>query len=184
MEATEGGAEGIVGKILPPRLEDAGLEECALPPEAIKEAFAKAATAVRSIISASSGDDEAEGHCVNDPSIEAGGSSDALVGITDGVDYVPGSCANEKGGGVPEVASDEVAVRDEDEKVDQVVIGGPSVRGSGEDACVDGLQGLDIGEKSKSKSKVGKKPSDDDDDADGDGEEKGVEIPTLTEAYA
>lgn len=156
MEGTEGGAGGILGKILPPRLEDAGLEDCALPPEAIKEAFGKAATAVRSNISASSGDDEAEGHCVNDPSIEAGDSSDALVGITDGVDYVPGGCANEKGGG------DEVTVRDEGEKVDQVVIGGPSVPASGEDACVDGLQGIDIGEKSE--SKLGKKPSDDDAD--------------------
>uniref|UniRef100_A0A7N0TC49 Uncharacterized protein n=1 Tax=Kalanchoe fedtschenkoi TaxID=63787 RepID=A0A7N0TC49_KALFE len=30
----------------PPRLEDAGLEDCALPPDSIREAFLKAAAAV------------------------------------------------------------------------------------------------------------------------------------------
>lgn len=47
-----------------------------------------------------------------------------------------------------------------------------------EDAFVDGLQGLEIGENYK--SKLGKKSSNDDvDDADVDSEEKEVEIPTL-----
>ncbi|XP_074572546.1 uncharacterized protein LOC141829034 [Curcuma longa] len=33
--------------IRPPRLEDAGLEDCALPPESIMEAFARAAISAR-----------------------------------------------------------------------------------------------------------------------------------------
>ncbi|CAI9114132.1 OLC1v1014785C1 [Oldenlandia corymbosa var. corymbosa] len=183
MEATEE-AKGIFGKIVPPRLEDAGLEDCALPPDAIKAAFAKAATAVRSVISASD-DEEAEGHCVNDPWPVVGDSSDTLVGITDGVDEVPGSCANEKGAGLPEVTGDEVAVRDEDERVDELVTGGPTVPEGGEKACVDGLQGLELEIGGKSKGKLGKKQSDgegnnvDDDDS----EEKDSEVPILTEDY-
>ncbi|XP_031388302.1 uncharacterized protein LOC116201273 [Punica granatum] len=49
-EAAEGvEPSGIVlAEILPPRLEDAGLEDCALPLDSIHEAFLKAATAVGS----------------------------------------------------------------------------------------------------------------------------------------
>ncbi|KAL3528737.1 hypothetical protein ACH5RR_008059 [Cinchona calisaya] len=183
MEST-GEVGGLFGKIMPPKLDDAGLEDCALPPESIKEAFLKAATAVRSIISASSYDDEAEakaeveGHCVNDPWPEIEDSSDELVGISDGVGDVPGSCAAEKGGGLPEVSADEVAVRDADEKVDEVVIGGPTVPDAGE-ACVDGLQGLEIGEKSR--GKIGKKLKDGEiDNEEQDGEK---EKPILAEGY-
>ncbi|KAG6502512.1 uncharacterized protein LOC121983850 [Zingiber officinale] len=36
-----------VASVRPPRLEDAGLEDCALPPESIMEAFARAAISAR-----------------------------------------------------------------------------------------------------------------------------------------
>ncbi|KAI4324746.1 hypothetical protein MLD38_030203 [Melastoma candidum] len=50
MESTKGKemTASIFAEILPPRLEDAGLEDCALPPESIQEAFMKAAFAVKS----------------------------------------------------------------------------------------------------------------------------------------
>lgn len=47
-------------EILPPRLEDAGLEDCALPLESIQEAFLKAAAASLRDSSPSTSDDEAE----------------------------------------------------------------------------------------------------------------------------
>ncbi|KAE8705137.1 Sulfite exporter TauE/SafE family protein, putative isoform 1 [Hibiscus syriacus] len=49
MDATRGReSTGLLDEILPPRLEDAGLEDCALPPDSIHEAFLKAASAVNS----------------------------------------------------------------------------------------------------------------------------------------
>ncbi|CAM8942164.1 unnamed protein product [Rhodiola kirilowii] len=38
----------LLAEIRPPRIEDAGLEDCALPPDSIREAFLKAAAAVGS----------------------------------------------------------------------------------------------------------------------------------------
>ncbi|XP_031099727.1 uncharacterized protein LOC116003927 [Ipomoea triloba] len=162
MEATE---EGLLDKIRPPRLEDAGLEDCALPPESIKEAFLKAASAVRSIISTS--DDEAEDSCVDDPWPRTGDSPDSLVGITEGVDGGPGSCVTEKpagAGGVPEVAGDEVVVAGaggNEDKTDALVA--PDLPCGG-GACVDGLEGLKIGEKAKNSSKKSVNADEDDDD--------------------
>ncbi|KAL6495900.1 hypothetical protein OROGR_030463 [Orobanche gracilis] len=132
-------AESFLDKMKPPRLEDAGLEDCALPPESIKEAFLKAASAVKSII------DESEGRCVEDPWEE---SPDVLVGITEGVSGPSQGCAVEKGGGLTELPEDKLAVGGEETKSDAVV--GPEVEDrGGEAACVDGLQGLEIGGKSR-----------------------------------
>lgn len=39
---------GLLNKILPPYLEDASLEDCALPPDSIKEVFFKVASIVKS----------------------------------------------------------------------------------------------------------------------------------------
>nr|XP_027125054.1 uncharacterized protein LOC113741667 [Coffea arabica] len=177
MEATEE-VGGLLGKIMPPRLEDAGLEDCALPPESIKEAFLKAATAVRSIVSASSDDEGAEGRCVNDPWPKVEGSSDELVGISGSVDDFPGGCQTEKRGALPDVAGDEVSVQDAEEKVDEVVVGGPALPEGG-GACIDGLRGLEIG--GKSRGKIGKKLRDGEaDNVDDDSEE---EKPILAEGY-
>ncbi|KAM7480456.1 hypothetical protein LguiA_028669 [Lonicera macranthoides] len=171
MEAT-GTAEGLLETIRPPRLEEAGLEDCSLPPDSIKEAFLKAATAVKSraaSILSPSGEAELDGDYVNDPWPSAGESSDTLVGIT--LETEPkGACPVEKGGGVPDAASvDDVTtgVIDREESGDKVV--GTDVPDEGE-ACVDGLQGLKIGDK-------GKKLKNDVED-----EEEG-ERPILAEAY-
>ncbi|GFP99916.1 hypothetical protein PHJA_002135700 [Phtheirospermum japonicum] len=120
-------AGSFLGEIKPPRIEDAGLEDCALPPESIREAFLKAAAAVGSIISASDDEDDRRED-----------SYDALVGIKEGVTAPSGACAAEKGGGSTEVPGGEVSVG-------------------------DGLEGLEIGEKSR--GSFGKKVG---------GEEKGV----------
>lgn len=161
--------ESFLGKIKPPRLEDAGLEECALPPESIREAFFKAASAVRSIVSDSG--DEDEGRCVEGPWED---SSDAVVGITEGVNGPSEGCVVEKGSGLTEAPGDKVVVvggGDSEAKVDTVV--GPGIPEGGE-ACVDGLGGLEIGEKSR--GVLGKKLVED-------GEKRDKEKPTLVEGY-
>ncbi|XAR67713.1 hypothetical protein NMG60_11002589 [Bertholletia excelsa] len=178
MEATSG-VEDLLSKIRPPRLEDAGLEDCALPPESIKEAFLKAATAVGSraaSIFGESEDDDEEGCCMKDPWPEAVESSDTLVGISEGIEPPSGSCSNEKGGGLPDVVGDEVAagLTEAKEMVDKVV-GAPDVP-EGEKACVDGLRGLKIGDQGDGK---GEKSENGDEDKK-DGEE---ERPILVETF-
>ncbi|XP_042063665.1 uncharacterized protein LOC121807459 [Salvia splendens] len=87
-----------IDSIIP--LEDAGLEDCSLPPDSIREAFWKAASAVRSIASD-------EGGCVEDPWEESSYEG----------------CVVEKGGGWTEAAGDRVVVvGDAEEKVDDYVI--------------------------------------------------------------
>lgn len=169
----------LLGKIRPPRLEDAGLEDCALPPESIKEAFLKAASAVKSIISHDEGEGEGEGRCVNDPWLED--SSDVLVGIKDGIDDVHEDCAAKKGDAVWDVAGDEVVTKDAEEKVDEVVLA-PDLPGAGK-ACVDGLQGLEIGEKGDNFKGKGLKDGGYVDNGDDDEEEKEGESPILAEGY-
>lgn len=158
MEAA-GGAESLIDKIKPPRLEDAGLEDCALPPESIKEAFLKAASAVRSIVT----DSDDEGRCVEDPWED---STDALVGISDGVSAPTEGCVVEKGGGLTEAPGD------------KLVVGGGLPEGG--DACIDGLQGMEIG--GKGRGNLGKKLLGGNDDV-GDEEENGDNKPTLAEGY-
>lgn len=162
--------EGFLDKIKPPRLEDAGLEDCALPPESIKEAFLKAATAVRTIISAPN--DEDEGRCVDDP-VE--GSSDILVGIKEGVKSPPGRCSAEKGGGLTEATGDDVVVAggSTDNKPGDLL--GSSVPEDGKAACVDGLQGLEIG--GKGSGILDKKMKNEK------GEDEEEEKPILAEGY-
>ncbi|KAK1362913.1 Mucin-5AC like [Heracleum sosnowskyi] len=160
MEATE----GIFEKIRPPRIEDAGLEDCALPPESIKEAFLKAASAVRSSLVS---DDEDDATCVDDPWPSAGESSDAIVGILP-ENEAPGSCVGKKGGKVPERLGDKVVdgVGDDDVAKGDEVVGGGEVSEEGE-CCVEELKGLKIGEKTEKK-----------DDA------NESDRPILTEGYA
>ncbi|PRQ50930.1 hypothetical protein RchiOBHm_Chr2g0138661 [Rosa chinensis] len=137
MEASEEQQPGtLVRHILPPRLEDAGLEDCALPPDSIKQAFLKAAAAVKSRATSLFTDDDDEEDCVRDPWPSAEGRPDAVVGAeTEG--NPPGACGG-----------DGVVVGREEEKRDKVVVGGEDVREvGGEKACVDGLVGLEIEEK-------------------------------------
>ncbi|PON88447.1 hypothetical protein TorRG33x02_158130 [Trema orientale] len=152
MEAKEEQGGGILHHILPPRLEDAGLEDCALPPDSIKEAFLKAATAVKSratsILTADEHDEEgSDGDCVKDPWPPAAKerSSDLVgVGLSPEAEP-PGACTAEKG---VDVGGDEVVVveGEGDEKEDEVVGGKVEVENGGK-ACVEGLQGLEIDEK-------------------------------------
>ncbi|CAN0858614.1 hypothetical protein LINGRAHAP2_LOCUS7356 [Linum grandiflorum] len=134
-------AAGLLHQILPPRLEDAGLEDCALPPDSIKEAFLKAASAVKSRATSIFSEDDGDGDCVKDPWPEeandvsdinvglppVGGDTgtDALVGINEGLD-LKGSCVK---GGVDAV----------EEGRDQVVVVGGGVDDTG--PC----KGLEIG---------------------------------------
>ncbi|KAL1811399.1 hypothetical protein ACET3Z_021464 [Daucus carota] len=145
----EEATDGIFQKIRPPRLEDAGLEDCALPPDSIKEAFLKAASAVRSSLLSQS-DEEDESACVQDPWPCSGDSADALVGISP-ENSPPGSCAGRKGGKVPDRLGDKVVggVSDADVASDEVV--GVVDVAEGE-CCVDELKGMRIGEKKKKDS--------------------------------
>ncbi|KAK2971185.1 hypothetical protein RJ640_008609 [Escallonia rubra] len=177
MEATaEAAAAGLLEKIRPPRLEDAGLEDCALPPESIREAFLKAATAVNSTIFSPSEDDDEEpqGKCVNDPWPTLEDPSDALLCITPEGEP-QGSCAVEKGR-VPEDIGDEVAVGGEEAAAEDKLLG-PGDLPEGGESCVDGLQGLEIGGKgNKLKNGEGESESEEED-------EEGGERPILAETY-
>ncbi|KDP37235.1 hypothetical protein JCGZ_06291 [Jatropha curcas] len=174
--AKEQESNGLLDRILPPRLEDAGLEECALPPDSIKEAFFKAASAVKSRATYIFTDDE-EGDCVQDPWPEAKDLSDeviagsptsaipdALVGV-DTEKEAPGSCMVEKG--VVECG-------------DKVVVGGGDVgEREKENGCLnDELTGLQIGDKKESNGGA----------TGGNGyeeqKEKEGERPVLTEGFA
>ncbi|XLR28470.1 hypothetical protein S83_056370 [Arachis hypogaea] len=133
MESTKE-QHGLLHQILPPRLEDAGLEDCALPPESIQQAFLKATAAVKSAAAIfSDDDDETAGDCVNDPwPAAAEGTSDAVIGI-EPENELPGACAVEKG---CEEGGDEV-----------------KVSGGEEEPCIDELQGLGIEDDAKKNKK-------------------------------
>ncbi|XWS20294.1 hypothetical protein CRYUN_Cryun31cG0088200 [Craigia yunnanensis] len=160
MEATRGRGTGLLDKILPPRLEDAGLEDCALPPDSIHEAFLKAASAANSRVATffhSDDEDEVEPGCLNDPFPDNGKcSSDILVSLPcpdiPDVVVVGGSsdpASDSVGGCVKEKESGREVV----EGKDMVVVGGDvgeAVDGKG---CIDDeLKALKIGEKEKKKN--------------------------------
>lgn len=123
---------GLFDQILPPRLEDAGLEDSALPPDSIREAFFKAASAVKSRATAllSSSDD------VDDPWSP---TSDPPTGILPERDP-PATCAADKGLKFPGFCGDEV------------VVGGMEER-RGKGCVVDVLEGLEIGDDAEKKKK-------------------------------
>eukprot|EP00262_Sarcandra_glabra_P015108 TRINITY_DN4589_c0_g1_i1.p1 TRINITY_DN4589_c0_g1~~TRINITY_DN4589_c0_g1_i1.p1 ORF type:complete len:166 (-),score=43.78 TRINITY_DN4589_c0_g1_i1:35-532(-) len=164
METREG---GLLKKILPPKLEDAGLENCALPPESIKEAFLKAANSVRTRAASILPSDSDEDDCIEDlgPS-----KADTLVGISPVVDN-PGPCVTKKGGFLEPCGGDDVVCvgSGEGEICDRVLGLGVPPKSDGERACVDVLQGLEIREKKKKKKK--------------DEDEEDERQPRLAEAY-
>ncbi|CAH8389022.1 unnamed protein product [Eruca vesicaria subsp. sativa] len=132
---------GLLDKILPPALADAGLEDCALPPESIHEAFRKAADAVKSRAASLFEHDEEEGErgCVADPKPASKGSetkpipeaSDTIiVGGDDERDTGP--CLVGKGNG---------KLVESGQGGDELVVAGE--RGEGM-SCGDGLKGLDV----------------------------------------
>jgi len=68
------GSSNIIASIIPPRLEDAGLEDCALCAEGINEAFLKGPKAMKSKPSSVFHD----GECIEDPVPSNGELTDSL----------------------------------------------------------------------------------------------------------
>lgn len=151
-ELTVGGG----APIRPPRLEDAGLEDCALPPESIAEAFSLAAAAVSSRLArlrfSEDSDNDEEGRisasrgggCVDDAGPDRGAAGpDALVG-GDGVAGDGGAdevvvVGAGRGGGY----EDAVVVGGRGEEEDAVVVLGErrgEKRLGKEDGCVEGVR--------------------------------------------
>ncbi|KAE8801479.1 hypothetical protein D1007_22919 [Hordeum vulgare] len=129
--------EGSLGRhiaagdpIRPPRLEDAGLEDCALPPESIAEAFSLAALAVSSRLSLSDDEDEdggdaplaPRGGCVEDAGPTCGAVPDALSGAVGGSEGGADEVVVVGGGGGG--GSDEVVVVRRGDEEDRVVVVG------------------------------------------------------------
>ncbi|GMI91829.1 hypothetical protein like AT1G15230 [Hibiscus trionum] len=154
MEAT-----GLFDKILPPRLEDAALEECALPPDSIQEAFLKAASVVKSRAATFfHADDEDEHGCVDDPFPDKGKcSSDILIsppcpdmpdavlvggGSPDPTSDAVGACVKEKG-----------SIEEVGEVKDVIIVGGDDGEAMVGKGCLDDeLKGLEIKDEEKRKS--------------------------------
>ncbi|CAN6182016.1 unnamed protein product [Urochloa humidicola] len=116
--------------IRPPRLEDAGLEDCALPPESIAEAFSLAAAAVSSRLARFPLSDDEEGEDEEEdrgPAPRGGGCVDDAVPARGAV---PGADALVDGGEVTGGGADAV-----------VVVGGGRGGGGCEDAVVVGGRG-------------------------------------------
>jgi len=144
--------------IRPPPLEDAGLEDCALPPESIAEAFSLAAAAVSSRLARFPLSDEEEdeeyripatrgGGCVDDAGPAHGAAvpdADALIG---GGGVTGDGGADEVvvvGGGRGGRCEDAVVVGGRGEEQDGVVVVGEGRRGEEklgkEDGCVEGVR--------------------------------------------
>ncbi|PKU79289.1 uncharacterized protein LOC110115069 [Dendrobium catenatum] len=138
IEAEGGVVKGFIGAIRPPRLEDAGLEYCALPPKSIMEAFSRAAASLKSRVAASfpgSADDYVDGE---------GGGCVQESGPSNG--QIPDNwCGN--GGRVAEIegATDEVVVfgagGGEMDRDRVVVVGGAGYGGEGGESDFGGKGG-------------------------------------------
>ncbi|CAM0951046.1 unnamed protein product [Alopecurus aequalis] len=135
--------------IRPPRLVDAGLEDCALPPESIAEAFSLAALAVSSRLPRLSlSDDEEEedaplaprGGCVEDAGPTCGAIPDALVGAGGGREGGADEVVVVGGGGGGD--SDEVVVVGRGDEEDRVVVVGEELKKKlgQEKGCVEGIR--------------------------------------------
>ncbi|XP_031250050.1 uncharacterized protein LOC116122896 [Pistacia vera] len=156
----------LLNKIIPPRLEDAGLEDCALPPDAIKEAFFKAASVVKSRATSFFHSDDEEEDCLDDPWPQTKDVSDTVVGVSS-LPEATGPCGVVKGGGVVEEGEDKVVVTGggggddvAEEKYDVVVGGaGDVAEGKGGSGCVEGLKGLKIEDKEKKENKESERPT-------------------------
>ncbi|KAL2333145.1 hypothetical protein Fmac_014358 [Flemingia macrophylla] len=155
------GKSGMLHQILPPRLEDAGLEDPALPPDSIHQAFLKAAAAA-SIFHHHHDNDDCG--CVNDPwptanhrpcTVDRG-----FEVFTDAVRVIGGEGFRDGGEGFRDGGVQDVLVQGE------AKLGEEDVR-----PCVDDLRGLDI--------KVGKKGRNV-----GEEDDEKNKKPTLVEGFA
>ncbi|KAF8086907.1 hypothetical protein N665_0609s0037 [Sinapis alba] len=132
MDAAAKERVGLLDKIIPPALADAGLEDCALPPESIHEAFRKAADAVKSrAASLFEHDEEEGGGCVADPRPGTetkpvlGDSDTIIVGGGNGGDSGP--CLVGKG----------------NEKMEDALVVAGEGGGEGK-SCGDGLKDIEV----------------------------------------
>ncbi|KAK8958174.1 hypothetical protein KSP40_PGU010044 [Platanthera guangdongensis] len=131
METNEEGiVEGFLGAILPPRLENAGLEDCALPLESIMEAFSLAAASLKSRVAASfsvSADGALNGEgdgCVQDPGPSNGQIPDKLLGAGEISSPVQPLCVGSGNEWECEAGNDDVVVFGENMVADRVLIVG------------------------------------------------------------
>ncbi|XP_020573361.1 uncharacterized protein LOC110019873 [Phalaenopsis equestris] len=104
--ANEGAMERFLGTILPPKLEDAGLEDCALSIESIKEAFSRAASSLKSRVSF----DRESGGCVQNPGPSNGEIPDKLLGVGEICPPVRPLCGDEGKEEESEGAKDDLVV--------------------------------------------------------------------------
>lgn len=125
-EAREG--KPLLESIRPPRLEDAGLEDCALSPESIKEAFLKAATSLRFAIN--------DRDCVEDPCPSDGDLHDSFVGDET---QIPCGSAEAVKHISPEACGCKVVGAGGEEGSSDLVLGVEVPEKEGGRACVDGL---------------------------------------------
>ncbi|KAG5528605.1 hypothetical protein RHGRI_029331 [Rhododendron griersonianum] len=111
----------MLDKIQPPRPEDTGIEDYALPPDSIKEAFLKAATTV--VSRATLIFEKEEERCVEDP---RGKKRGTIWWGERGCGSSARGCVAEKGGGVGEAMRYEVAagLTEAEERVDRRGSGG------------------------------------------------------------
>uniref|UniRef100_A0A1J3G9J6 Uncharacterized protein n=1 Tax=Noccaea caerulescens TaxID=107243 RepID=A0A1J3G9J6_NOCCA len=129
---------GLLDKILPPALADAGLEDCALPPESIQEAFRKAADAVKSR-AASLFEFEEEGGCVADPlPASKGTETTPIPGASDTI-IVGGENEGDTGPCLAGKSNGKLA--ESNPGGDDLVVAGEGGEGK---CCGDGLKDLDV----------------------------------------
>ena len=143
--------------IRPPPLEDAGLEDCALPPESIAEAFSLAAAAVSSRLARFPLSDDEEDEEYRIPAPRGGGCVDGegpARGAVPDADALVGAGGVTGDGGADEVVvvgggrgggcEDAVVVGGRGEEQDGVVVVGEERRGDEklgeEDGCVKGVR--------------------------------------------
>jgi hypothetical protein len=125
---------------MPPKLEDAGLEDCALPIEGIQEAFriaaGKAKAAADSFKVNMQSKVEDVGGCISNPMPTSGDFKDtpiATAGTTPG-----DSCVDVHTGGLLEDGKDAVVDPLGDAKEDKLIVGTDVEPKLGEDGCLQG----------------------------------------------
>ncbi|ERN15613.1 hypothetical protein AMTRI_Chr03g145010 [Amborella trichopoda] len=140
--------ESVILKMAPPRLEDAGLEDCALSLESIKLAFAKAADSLKSQAIDPSDDGQDVPDSLQDVPLDEEEGNPNPKSCGNRIPIVP---EQDSGHDSLLIGSNTVEVEDGDDLLE------PGLPGSEEGrACVEGLQGLDIKERERER-KIKKK---------------------------
>ncbi|XP_024525718.1 uncharacterized protein LOC112344687 [Selaginella moellendorffii] len=128
MEVPAGAAGGLLSSVKPPRIEDAGLEDTALSPDGIQEAFRLAAQKVRSAVFGDDDDEGSPGPCAEAP----------IPGYTQWEDALVDDAAREQQGREGRSCVDTLAGGLIEEGRDVVVDGRRNGGGVEEDRVVEG----------------------------------------------